>query len=85
MSVKSTSFPKGTLIKTFYLSIKTNEKVSDTRFGRRKTAEDDNAQIYVSPNIPCTFLLFKGNAFLQILFPIKSKFLERQFFLIVNV
>ena len=33
----------------------------------------------------CTFLLFKGSASLQIFFPIKSKFWERQFFLIVNV
>ena len=38
------------------------------RFCRRKTAED-NAKIHVSPNIPCTFLLFEASAFLQIFFP----------------
>ena len=54
-------------------------------FCRRKTAEDDNAKINVFPNILCTFLLFKSSACLQILFPIKSKFWERQFFLAVNV
>ena len=41
----------------------------ETRFCRRKTAEDNNAKINVSPNIPCTFLLFKASAFLQIFFP----------------
>ena len=34
-----------------------------------KTAEDNNAKINVSPNIPCTFLLFKANAFIQIFSP----------------
>ena len=38
-----------------------------------------------SPNIPCTILLFKVRAFLQIFFPRKSKFWERQFFSVVNV
>ena len=35
-------------------------------FCRQKTAEDDNAKINVFPIIPCTFLLFKASAFLQI-------------------
>ena len=42
---------------------------SETKFCRRKTAEDNNAKINVFPNIPCTFLLFKTSAFLQIFFP----------------
>ena len=33
------------------------------------TAEDNNVKIKVFPNIPCTFLLFKTSAFLQIFFP----------------
>ena len=60
------------------------EKKSETRFCRRKTAEDDNAKINVSPNIPCTFLLFKTSALPQVFFPRKSKFWERQFFSIAN-
>ena len=47
----------GTLIKTFYLPSKTNLKKIEIRFCRRKTAEDDNAKIKVSPNIPCTMEL----------------------------
>ena len=31
--------------------------------------EDNNAKIKVFPNIPCTFLLVKATAFLQIFFP----------------
>ena len=42
--------------------------MSDTQFCRRKTAED-NPKINFSPNIPFTFLLFKGSAFLHIFFP----------------
>ena len=60
-------------------------KKSETRFCRRKTAQDDNSKINVSPNIPCTFLLFKSSAFIQIFFPRKSKFSEPQLFLTVNV
>ena len=71
---------QGTLIKTFYIPIKTNQKKSETRFYRRKTAEDDNATINVSANIPCTFLLFKGSAFLQI----KLKFWKRKFFITIK-
>ena len=59
-------------MKVFYLPIKANQKKSETRFCRRKTAEDDNAKINVSPNIPCTFLLFKGSAFIQILLSLEN-------------
>ena len=59
----------GTLIKALYLSNKTISKKSEIRFYRRKTAEDNNAKIKGFPNISCTFLLFKSNAFLQIFFP----------------
>ena len=38
-------------------------------FCRQKTAEDNNAKINLSPNIPCTFLLFKASVFLQVFFP----------------
>ena len=62
--------------------IETNQR---HEFCRRKTAQDDNTKINVFSNIRCTFLLFKGRAFLQIFFPITSKFWERQFSLIVNV
>ena len=88
MSLKSTSFPKGTLIKAFYLPRKTIWKKSETKICRRKTAEDNNANINVPPNIPCTFLyffFFKVSAFLQNFFPEKSKFWEDQFFSVVNV
>ena len=57
------------LIKVFYLSTKTNLQKSETRFCRPKTAEDNNTKINVFSNIPCTFLLFKTTAFLQIFFP----------------
>ena len=60
---------KGTLIKACYLLNKTIEKKSETRFCRQKTAEDNNVKINIFPNVPCTFLLFKASAFLQILFP----------------
>ena len=59
---------KRTLIKAFYLLNKTNLKKSETLFCGQKTAEDNNAEINVSPNIPCTFLLFKASAFLEIFF-----------------
>ena len=41
---------------------------SETLFCRQNTAEDNNAEINLSPTIPCTFLLFKTSAFLQIFF-----------------
>ena len=72
----------GTLIKP------RGKKKSETQFWRRKTAEDNNAEINVSPNIPCTFLLCKAGWFLQIFFPrnlICNKFWEGHFFWIVNV
>ena len=72
-------------MKGIYLPSKTNaNKIFEARFCRRKAAEDNNTKYNVSPNIPCTFLLFKGSAFLQNLFLRKSKFCERQFFSIVN-
>ena len=52
-------------------------------FCRRKTAENNNAKINVSPNIPYTILLFKACAFLQIFFPrnlLSNKFGKRQLF-----
>ena len=45
------------------------KKKSETRFCRRKAAEDNNAKIKVFPNIACSFLLVKASAFLQISFP----------------
>ena len=42
---------------------------SEAQFSRRKTAEDNNAEINVFLNIPCDFLLLKATAFLQIFFP----------------
>ena len=60
---------KGTLIKACYLLNKTIEKKSETRFCRQKTAEDNNVKINIFPNVPCTFLLFKASAFLQMFFP----------------
>ena len=59
---------KGTLIKAFYLPNKTTQKKSEKWFCRQKTAEDNNAKINISPNIPWTLLLFKASAFLQIFF-----------------
>ena len=73
------------LIKAFYLLSKTNSKKPETRICRWKIPEDNNAKINISPNTPCTFLLFKACAFLQIFFPRKLKFRERQFFSMVNV
>ena len=52
-----------------YLSNKINYKKSETQSCRRKRAEDNNAKINVSPNIHCTFLLFKTSTFCQIFFP----------------
>ena len=43
------------LIKAFYLPNETNWKKFETRFCRRKTAEDDNAKINISSNIPVPF------------------------------
>ena len=42
---------------------------SEVRFCRRKAAEDNSAKLNISANVPCTFLLFKATAFLQIFFP----------------
>ena len=60
-----------TLVEAFYLPSKTNLKKSGTWIYRRKTPEEVNVKINVSPNIPCTFLLFKASAFLQIFVPRK--------------
>ena len=38
---------------------------SETRFCRRKTAEDNNVKINVSSNITCTFLFFKATPWKQ--------------------
>ena len=38
---------QGTVIKSFYLPSKTNLKNSETRFSRRKTAEESNAKTNV--------------------------------------
>ena len=78
----------GTLLKAFYLPNKTTWKKSETRFCRRKTPENNNAKINIFQHLPCTFLLLKPSAFRQIFFPriyFSDKFLERQFFSIVNV
>ena len=56
------------LIETFYLPSKMNLKKYETWFCRGKTAQDDNAKIKFSPNIPGTFLLVRASAFLQIFF-----------------
>ena len=50
MSLQSTSFPKELLIEAFYLPSKTLRQ-----FCRRKTAENNNAKIDVSPSLLCTF------------------------------
>ena len=42
------------------------------KYCKRKTAEDDNVKIKASPVMPCTLLVFKGSAFLQIFFPRKT-------------
>ena len=79
---------KRTLIKAFYLPSKVSLKKSGTSFSRQKTAEDSNAKINISLNIPFTFLLFKASVFLQIFFPRNFLFqqvLKYQFFSLVNV
>ena len=59
-------FSYGSLIKASYLLSKTNYIKSETWFCRQKTAaEDTNVKINISPNIPCTFLLFKASIFLN--------------------
>ena len=59
-------FSYGSLIKASYLLSKTNYMKSETWFSRQKTAaEDTNVKINVSPNIACTFLLFKAGIFLN--------------------
>ena len=40
----------------------------------KKDAEDDNVKINVSPNINCTFTVFKASAFPQIFSPKKMSF-----------
>ena len=67
----------GTPIKAYFIPSKTNLNKSDTRFCRRKTVEGNNPKINVPPKTPCTFLLFKANAFLPIFFP--RNLLFRQF------
>ena len=62
MSLKSTSF-----IRNFDKSLSSPEqnklkKKSETQFCRQKIAEDNNAKMNVSPNIPCDILLFKASA-----------------------
>ena len=64
-------------MKAFYLPNKKIQKKSERRFCKRNTGEDSNTKIKVFPNIPCTFLLFKARAFLQIFFP---KSFEKSFF-----
>ena len=65
---------EGSLIKAFYVPNKIFWKKSETRFCRRKTAEDSNAKINIFPNMPCTFSLFKASAVLQSFFPKKLLF-----------
>ena len=60
-------------MKVSYLHSKTNSKKSATRFCRQKTAED---KINVSPNMPCTFLLFKASEKVEVLRT--SDFLNRK-------
>ena len=68
MSIKWTSFCKNSHISL--LSIEQNNlKEIWEYFFRGKTSEDNNAKIKVFPDIPCTFLLFKASAFLQVFFP----------------
>ena len=81
MFVKSISFPKEIWKKTFI----SRAKQFKSNLRHAFVDKDDNAKVNVPPDIPCTFLLFKASAFLQIFFPRKSKFWERQFFLMVNV
>ena len=58
------------MVKAFYLLRETNKNKFETcRICRRKTAEDDNIEIYVSPNIPCNILLI-----FQIFFQRKTSF-----------
>ena len=52
------------LMKSFYLPNKTNKKKFETRFCKRKTAEDKNVKINISLNITCTFLLYISPNFL---------------------
>ena len=67
-------FSYGSLIKASYLLSKTNYMKSKTWFCRQKAAaEDTNVKINVSPNIPCTFLLFKASIFITF-FPMNLLF-----------
>ena len=57
------------------LSPKQNKlKEIRTRLCRRKNVEDNNIKKDVSPNIPCTFLLFSARVFYQICIPRKTSF-----------
>ena len=49
---------------------------SETWLCRQTTAEDNNHKRNISPNIPCTFLLFKASAFVQIFFLRNLLFLQ---------
>ena len=60
MPVKSTSCSHEIRTASFFPE---RNKLKEIRFCRRKTPEDDNLKINVSPNIPCVFLLFKASAF----------------------
>ena len=61
------------LIKALSLPSVTNSNKFEIWFCRRKTSEDD-VKINVSTDIPCTFLLLKASAYLQIFFPRKTSF-----------
>ena len=52
-------------LRTFYLIRNLRHSFTD----QRQTAEDDGLKIIVSPDIPCTFLLLKAGACLQMFFP----------------
>ena len=52
-------------LRTFYLIRNLRHSFID----QRQTAEDDSLKIIASPDIPCTFLLFKAGACLQMFFP----------------
>ena len=82
MSVKSTSFHKELWRKPFTSQAKQIKRNLRYRFVDERQLKTIMPK---SPNISCAFLLFKVSAFLQILFPRKSKIWERRFFSVVNV
>ena len=69
MSLKSTLFPKELWEKPFISQAKEIKK-NLRHFRRWRTAQDN----ILSPNIRCTFLLFKASAFLLIFCPINLPF-----------